>query len=283
MSANNWVIPYGIAVDSLGDVYVTGTTHSRKFPTTEGALQPVYGGGFRDGFVAKLNSTGSELLYSTYLGGSDADQALDIAVDSSGSAYVAGETSSTDFPSTAESFDPSFNGEVDAFVGKLSSSGSSLTYATYIGGTGRDLARAIAVDASGRAFVTGTGVSVTRVSAAGDEVITYRDAVGADVALDASGSVYVAGGSSVAKLNPLLTDLEYSTSVRGSVFGSSIEGIAVDAAGNAYLTGEVRVDDFPITSNAFQRNKGGGGDSFLTKLNAAGDSILFSTYLLSLA
>ena len=146
-SGNDW--GYGIAVDSSGNAYVTGLTFSTDFPT-QNAFQRRFGGA-TDVFVTKLNSSGS-LVYSTYLGGSRPDWGYGIAVDSSGNAYVTGLTDSTDFPTTQNAFQRTFIG--DAFVTKLNPSGS-LVYSTYLGGSGMDWGRGIAVDSSGNAYVTG--------------------------------------------------------------------------------------------------------------------------------
>jgi hypothetical protein len=146
---------YGIAVDSFGNAYVTGRTYSADFPTAN-PLQASYGGEL-DAFVAKLNATGSALVYSTYLGGSRYDEGNSIAVDSSGNAYVTGVTYSTNFP-TATPFQSTCGGcstYADAFVAKLNAIGSALVYSTYLGGSGVDYGYGIAVDSSGNAYVTG--------------------------------------------------------------------------------------------------------------------------------
>jgi Beta-propeller repeat len=148
---------YGIAVDGSGNAYVTGYTGSNNFPTTPGAFQTSYGGGPYDAFVTKLNATGTALVYSTYLGGNDSDYGMGIALDSSGNAYVAGETKSTNFPTTADAFQSSYGGGAtyDAFVTKLNASGTGLVYSTYLGGNSLDYGRAIAVDGSGNVYVAG--------------------------------------------------------------------------------------------------------------------------------
>ena len=135
-----------------GNAYVTGYTESTNFPTMN-PLQPAYGGD-EDAFVTKLNASGSALVYSTYLGGSGADGGSGIAVDSSGNAYVIGATYSTNFP-TMNPLQPAYGGDEDAFVTKLNASGSALVYSTYLGGSGPDVRRGIAVDSSGNAYVTG--------------------------------------------------------------------------------------------------------------------------------
>ncbi|MGH8607010.1 MAG: SBBP repeat-containing protein, partial [Gammaproteobacteria bacterium] len=144
-----------IAVDRFGQAYVVGLTSSTDFPTRN-PLQPTLGG-FSDAFVAKLNRAGSKLVYSTYLGGdafTDSDEGHGIAVDRFGQAYVTGFTRSTDFP-TQNPLQPAFGGGLDAFVAKLNRAGSKLVYSTYLGGTGDDFGRGIAVDPSGHAYVTG--------------------------------------------------------------------------------------------------------------------------------
>ena len=129
---------WGIAVDSSGNAYVTGHTYSTDFPTTAGAFQTTFNGSI-DAFVTKLNSSGTGLLYSTYLGGSDVDFGYGIAVDTSGNAYVAGETRSSEFPTTAGAFQTTYaGGDRDAFVIQLNATGTSLLYSTYLGGSGYD-------------------------------------------------------------------------------------------------------------------------------------------------
>ena len=143
----------GIAVDSSGNAYVIGDTSSTNFPTVS-PFQAVFGGGNEDSFVAKVNPAGSALVYSTYLGGSGEDGGFGIAVDSSGSAYVTGDTDSTNFP-TASPLQAAFaGGDQDAFVTKLNASGNAPVYSTYLGGDRADQGRGIAVDSSGNAYVT---------------------------------------------------------------------------------------------------------------------------------
>ena len=148
----------GIAVDSSGSAYVTGSTNSDNFPTMN-ALQPTYRGGGDNAFVSKLNPSGSALVYSTALGGSGFDYATGIAVDSSGNAYVTGVTDSTNFP-LMNALQPTYGGgNDDAFVSEINPSGSALVYSTYLGGSAQDAGFGIAVDSSGNAYVTGGTVS----------------------------------------------------------------------------------------------------------------------------
>ncbi len=145
-----------IAVAANGDAYITGTTESVDFPTTPttGSYQATSGGSY-DAFVTELAANGSNLVYSTYLGGSGYDQGTGIAVDSGGDAYVTGNAGSSNFPVTSGAYQTAYDGSQDAFVTKLSASGSSLLYSTYLGGSGYEQAGGIAVDASGDAYITG--------------------------------------------------------------------------------------------------------------------------------
>jgi hypothetical protein len=252
----------GIAVDAAGNAYVTGDTGSTNFPTAH-PMQPTYGGGDYDAYVAKLNAAGSALVYSTYLGGSGGDGGADIAVDAGGNAYVTGLTDSTDFPTAHPLRSTYGGGDDDAFVAKLNAAGSALVYSTYLGGSGfEDGASSIAVDAAGNAYVTGDTGS-TDFPTAHPMQPTY------------GGGDYDAY---VAKLNAAGSALIYSTYLGGGATDVG-NGIAVDAAGNAYVTGYTYSTDFP-TAHPLQSAYGGGdADAFVVKLNAAGSALVYSTYL----
>jgi hypothetical protein len=256
----------GIAVDSAGNAYVTGATASSDFPT-ENPLQAANGASGADHvFVAKLNPTGSALVYSTYLGGSGGDGGSSIALDSAGNAYITGQTYSTDFPTTPGAFQTACKGgncfpNSDGFVAKISPSGSALVYSTYLGGSGYDVSDAIAVDSSGNAYVTGYTQSTDFPTKN-----PFQVASGGEV------SVFVA------KLNPTGSALVYSTYLGGSADDAGY-GIAVDSAGNAYVTGATVSTTFP-TKNPLQATNGGGGsDAFVSKFNATGSALVYSTYL----
>jgi hypothetical protein len=234
----------GIAVDSSGNAYVTGFTQSTNFPTMN-PLQATYGGGY-DAFVAEINPTGSALVYSTYLGGSGDDFGRGIAVDSSGNAYVIGNTLSTDFP-TMNPLQPANAGDGDAFVAQLNPTGSALVYSTYLGGSGYDSGLGIAADSSGNALVTGYTLSINFPTM---NPLQPANAGGYD--------------AFVAQLNPSGSALVYSTYLGGS--GDDLGyGIAVDSSGNAYVTGSTQSTNFP-TMNPFQPANAGSGDAFVAKI-----------------
>jgi hypothetical protein len=275
---------FSIAVDLAGNAYVTGSTESGDFPTTVGAYQRVQRG-FTNAFITKLNPTGSALIYSTLLGGDNFNSGSGIAVDAAGSAYVTGRTSSNIFPTTAGAFQMTFAGggffAGDAFVTKLDPAGSTPIYSTYLGGSGSDEAWGIALDSEGNAYVTGRTQSKNFPTTAG----AYQPAL-------RSGAT---GNAFVTKLNTTGSAAVYSTYLGGSRtefdFGSADEafGIAVDIAGNAYVTGETISTDFPTTSGAFQPAKrnvvrdvllgGTTTDGFVTKLDPTGSALVYSTYL----
>ncbi len=255
----------GIAVDSAGSAYVTGYTQSLGFPTTAGAFDTTSNGS-SDVFVTKLNPTGSGLEYGTYLGGTSDDLGTGIAVDATGSAYVTGLTQSTGFPTTAGAFDTTSNGGSDVFVAKLSLTGSSLDYGTYLGGSSSELGGGIAVDAARSAYVTGSTTSTSFPTTAGAFATTSN------------------GGSDVfvAKLNATGSGLEYATYLGGTSDDLGT-GIAVDAAGSAYVTGSTTSTSFPTTADAFDATANGGSDVFVAKLSPAGSGLTHGTYLGGLA
>jgi beta-propeller repeat-containing protein len=285
-----------IAVDGAGNAYVTGSVGSSDFPTTAGAFQPACsqtsaGGCPSSGFVAKLNPEGTALVYSTFLGGSTGQTfAQAIAVDASGSAYVTGSTSASDYPTTPGSYQPNVAPHVfvsSAFVTKLNADGSGLAYSTYLGDSGGGAA--IAVDGSGSAYVAGSTFSLDFPTTLGAFQRSCRNAVtgGCD------------GNAFVSKLNPEGSALMYSTYLGGSgKDGDTAAGIAVDSAGNAYVSGAAHSEGFPVTPGAFQTKFVGGqcevvpppgtmgpigtricSDAFATKLNATGSSLVYSTFL----
>ena len=217
----------GLALDSSGNAYVTGYTSSPDFPVTSGAFQTAFGGGYYNAFVAKLNPAGAALVYATYLGGSGSDMASGIAVDSSGAAFVTGQTSSTNFP-TSNPVQATQGGGGDAFLAKLNAAGNALVFSTYLGGRSADYADAVALDATGNPYVTGSTLSsnfpVTSGSAQQSKAASY----------DAFVVKYTSNGQT----------LVYATYLGGS---GSDEGtsIAIDSQGRAFVAGFTDSPDFP--------------------------------------
>ena len=250
----------GIVVDSSGNAYVAGTTFSSNFPTTSGAFQTSTNAAAisaSNAFVTKLNSTGTALIYSTYLGGSGTDNVggddvAGIALDSSGKVYVTGTTYSTDFPTTSGAFQVTNTASAsgagsNAFIAKLNPSQqgtSSLVHSTYIGGSGGssfggDKGFGIAVDSSGDAYITGAAYSTNFPTTSGAFQTSNNAA-----AISASNAF-------VTELNSTGTALNYSTYLGGSG-GDAGAGIAVDSSHNTYVTGQTFSTDFPTTSGVFQ-------------------------------
>jgi hypothetical protein len=247
-----------MAMDDAGDVYLHGLTTSEDFPAV-GAIQPAFGGGPTDSFVAKMtNGATPALVYSTYVGGESREFAFGIAIDSGGNAYVTGGTNSTNFP-TANALQGTKNGAAalfDAYVAKINPDGSAFVYSTFAGGTAEDVGRGIAIDSAGNAYVTGstsstsfTGSSATRPAA------NLFDAF-------------------VAKLNAAGSAYAYVTFI-GDIRTENGLAVDVDSAGNAYVTGSG--GGFP-TVNAIQAYSTGGDDVFVARLSSTG-VVNFSTFL----
>ena len=262
LGGTDYDAPHGIAVDGSGNAYVDGETLSNvDFPTTAGSFSPTSHGSY-DEFVTKLNTTGSALAYSTFLGGTQVDNGERISVDSSGSAYVLGFSSSTDYPTTPGAFDTTANGDFDVTLSKLNAAGSALVYSTFIGGSGSDGAGGLFVDAAGNAYVSGGAGSLNFPTTAG---AFDRTSDGSDAFLT--------------KLNPAGSAAVYST-VLGGTDGDGAGGVAADASGNAWLTGTTASTNFPVTANAADSSFNGGAvDAFVSELNPAGSALLYSTYL----
>ncbi len=259
-----------IVVDKIGNSYITGSTNSVNYCVTPGAYQITQSAvSDQEAFVTKLNSTGTALIYSTYLGGTDADEGIGIVIDSQNNAYVTGGTTSIDFDVTVGAFKTVHSGGIyDAFVTKLNATGSSLIYSTLLGGSLRDFGVSIAIDTLKNAYVTGYTYSSDFDITVGSfqTVSTNSDVMYNDVF--------------VTKINATGTNLLYSTYVGGSD-GDVGTGIEVDSFGNAYVGGISSSIDFPVTSGAIQLNNGsmiGYSDCVVFKLNPAGTALIFSTY-----
>ncbi len=255
---------FGIAVDSGGNAYVTGWIGSSNFPTTTGARQRVLAGG-RDAFVAKLNTSGNALIFSTFVGGASNDSGNAIALNGAGEAHVAGDTYSGNFPVTG-AFQSSSQGRQDAFAFKLTNDGSALVWSTHLGGYGDDRANAIAVDGSGHAYVAGG-----------------TDSSNFPTLAPLQGSIGGGQDAFVAKLSTDARSLIYSTYLGGSGGGvrasETVTGLQVDSPGNVYVTGTTNSSNFPVVNALQAAYRGGIVDAFVAKLNPAGSALLYSTYL----
>ena len=314
-----------IAVDASGYAYITGRTMSANFPVS-GALQAVLAGA-ENAFVAKLNPAGG-LVYSSYLGGNGSDSGNAVAVDSVGNMTVVGNTTSTNFP-LASPIQSSLNGQTNVFVTRLSPAGDSLVYSTYLGGSGNDYGTAVALDGTGAAYLTGSTTStnfpvvnafqpisggnqdafVAKINSAGNSLVysTYLGGsggtvgfpeTGSAIAVDSAGDAYVTGITSspnfplanalfsisagvgihafVIELNPAGSGLAYSTYLGGSSIDQAA-AIAVDSGGNAVVAGSTASPDFPL-ANPAQPSQAGGYDAFVTRLNSTGTALLESTF-----
>lgn len=252
----NWLdFGTGIVIDDSQNAYVVGRSESTDFPT----LNPYQAyNNATDVVISRISSNGSSLIYSTYLGGSDVDVAEDIAIDSNDCVYVAGDTYSTDFP-LQNPYQGAKNSGSDAFVFKLSASGNSLVYSTYLGDLSNDYAYDIEVDGHGRAYVTGTTYS--------DSFPTFNSYQANQAGPDAFVTKFSDAGNS----------LIYSTYLGGSSVEHSY-AIAIDTQGNAYVAGYTNSTDFP-TLNPYQDSFAGGYDIFITKIASTGSSLIYSTYL----
>lgn len=258
---------FGLAVDSSGDVYVTGTSGSTDFPTANA----IYGtkGYDWDVFVAKINAAGTAIVYSTYLSANGTNEyGLGIAVDASGNAYVTGATNATDFPGvTSGSIQSSFGGtgsDRDAFALKINAAGNAIVWATYLGGSGDETANSITVDSSGNTYVAGdTGSS--SIPWIGSGAIQSSNAGGYYdgfvIKIDSSGSAVWA-------------------TYLGGTGTEDFEAVRLDGSGNVWIGGSTDSSSFPGTSgSSLQSSNAGGYDAILAEINAAGTAVTYSTFL----
>ncbi len=257
----------GLVVDQSGSVLVVGTTGSPDFPTTAGAFSRTFGGGFTDAFVATIRNDGGALLFGTFLGGAREENALGIALDPTGAAFVAGATASSNFPVTPGAFDTTYNdvGPLlfgDAYVVKFLPTGAGLAYGTFLGGATADSVRAIALDPAGRAIVTG-----------------ITDSAGFPTTPGAMNETYNGNGDAfIVSVNSTGDSLRYGTFLGGSGT-DDLYALALDASGRVYVAGGTTSPDFPTTPDAANGTASGGLDVFLASVNETGANLLYGTYL----
>ena len=328
-----------ITVDAAGNAYVVGTSASLNFPTTAGTIKPnmlpatnanQY---WYDAFVTKVNPTGTALVFSTYFGGRNGSETgSGVAVDAQGNVLLSGTTMANDLP-TVNAYQTTFGGTDDAFAAKLNSTGSAILYSTYLGGNNTDLGGKIALNpGSGDAVFAGyassgnfpttpgaykpqlcnntpgscngifySGSYVVKLTATGSAVYsTLFDAGINDVALDAADNAVLGGTAGtgapttpgafqttssggiegyIAKLNPAGNTLVFATFLGGGLQSDRVNSIAIDGAGSIYATGQTQNTAFPTTAGAFDQTFNGGEDAFVTKFNPAGSALVYSTFL----
>ena len=272
-----------IAVDNQSSAYIMGYTQSLNFPI-QGGIQTTNGGGEFDAFVCKFNAAGSQLVYSTFLGGSGNENGAQygsITVDAVGNTYISGATNSSNYPTTVGAFQTNFHGISDGYITKLNPSGNQLVFSTYLGGNKFDFLGGIKVDANSNVYVVGSGYSPDMPSTPGVIQPTLR--CNKPVPDFQCNDIYIA------KFNPSGSQLMYFTylgSTNGPDFGNRL---AIDNAGNAYVTGETAYrivpngeqtnNNFPTTPGVVQPNFGGNSDAFVVKINSTATNLIYSTFL----
>ena len=272
IGGNDEDVAFGMALDSAGNVYLTGATASTNFPVTANAIStnihdPIYFGyaANYDAFVTELDASGTNLLYSTYLGGNRADVAEAIVLDGSGHIYVAGETTSTDFPTNGTT--AAYGGGYDAFLAELNVASTNLIYSTYLGGTGNDYVLGLGVNASGNAIIGGLTSSL-------DFPVTNA------LQTNFAGGPY---DGFVAKLSPDGTTRLFATYLGGDA-DDEISRLALDNAGNVYLTGLTTSTNFAVLTNfpganVLYSTNNGSEDAFVMKLDSNGTNVIYWTFL----
>jgi hypothetical protein len=318
-----------LAVDHNGTIYTVGYTHSTDFPVTRNAFNGT-AAGYHDIFLTAYGKNGTEVLFSTFIGGAGNDYARAVAVDRNGTIYITGSTESPDFPITS-AFQPVLHGKYDAFITAIRPNGAELEFSSFLGGTDIDDVFGIAIGGlKNQIYLTGTTLSkdfpvvhayqnknagqydafVTVIDSSGKELVAStflggrQDDYGRALTLDEKGNIYVAGytysskssdfpvknafsgphtmtyDAFASKLSPDAGNLIYSTYIGGSM-GDRVAAIALDRKDQLYLTGYTFADDFPVTTDAFQRSYGGNllADAFIIGLSTDGQSLVASTYL----
>ena len=285
-----------IAIDTEGNVYVTGYTDSFDFPTTTDAYNTSHNSNY-DVFISKLSGDLTSLLASTYLGGSDSDYGNSVAIDSSGNVHVAGDTESSDFPTTAGAYDTFLNGAKDAFVAKLNGELTTLLASTFLGGSSSDYANSTAIDSSGNVYVTGytyssdfpTSTNAYDTSGGGGYIHSCYAFFS-----DPYGEYYSYSDIFISKLSNDLSTLQSSTYFGGSSHDNS-NSLLIDSSGDVYVSGYTSSSDFPTTSGAYSTSGGyysyccaddlscdmnvGYSDVFISKFNGELSSLILSTCL----
>jgi len=321
-----------IVIDTSGNSYITGTASSNNFPTTNGAFDQTYNGGGSDAFITKLNSTGSALIYSTYIGGSGLEFSFCISIDEFDNAYITGSTSSSNFPTTSSAYNQTYNGGTyDVFVTKLNASGTALDYSTYIGGSSADEGFGLTLDLNHNVYITGRTSSInfpttngaydqtwnggsydafiTKLNSTGTALVfsTYIGGnlwdEGERIIFDSLKNIFIIGSTNsanfpttpgafkqsftanqtgtdiiISKFDSSATTLIASTFLGGNNQDVSFS-VALDVNDNLCITGLTGSSDFPLTHNAIKRNVSVNGDAFISKLSSNLSTLIYSSYL----
>ncbi|MCX7696278.1 MAG: SBBP repeat-containing protein [Bacteroidales bacterium] len=252
---------YDIAVDEMKNVYITGQTCSPNYDITPGVFQ-INSQDDANAFVTKFNSTGTEMIFSTYIGGSKCESAYGLCVDADHNIFIVGETSSEDFPSTSHAFQNNLTGNINLFMVKLNMLGNSLIYSTFTGGTGNDIATDLAIDNKYNVYVTGFTFS--------DNFPITENAF--QQTNDGGSDVFVI------RFSAHEMKMDFST-LLGGCADDIPNGIAIDNNRFIYITGITFSHDFDITTNTFQTSYGGMMDGFITKIDPTGSQLIYSTYV----
>ncbi len=250
LGGSDWDYASSLAISAAGNVYVTGLTGASDFPVTPDAYDRTYNGGMKDAFVSEFDGNLEHLLASTLVGGDKRESSLRVAIDSGGNIYITGWTESSDFVTTPDAYDPTFNGELyDAFVAKFDSRLENLLASTFLGGSDSDFSAFLSIDGTGNVYVTGWTESA--------DFPTTNDAC--DTTYDG-----VDSEAFVSKLDGDLSNLLASTFLGGTAddYASSL---AIDGTGNVYVVGSTESSDFPTTSDAYDTTYGGEySDAFIS-------------------
>jgi len=309
---------WDITVDSKGRAYITGFTASNDFPTTSGAYNPNHNGAL-DVFVTKFNKTGTDLVYSTFIGGSSSDWSYGIAVDADGFVFIAGATASANFPIKGGAYDTSFNGDTDVFVAKLNKNGSDLLLSTFIGGSDEDTGYDVVLGKDGEIFITGSTDSAdfpttqgaddrtfggffdgfaTKFDSEASKLI-YSTYIGDEyleelfgIAVDKNDAAYVTGyvdydgdleEGDDSDVWAVKLDNKGSKQVYSFIFGGgddeSGRAVVVDELKKAYIVGWTESSNFPTTPEAFDPTYNGHTDAFVCKLKIDGSDFVYCSYL----
>lgn len=270
LGGSDWEMAYGLRINAAREVFVAGFGASTDFPTTASALQTASEGGGVDGFIARLSVDGDALIYSTYMGGSDRDYIYDLEVNAGSEAYVTGYTYSSDYPTTIGSYSPSYSGNGDAMITRLSADGSSLVFSTLYGGINYDIGNSISLGASDEVYIAGNTASVNLPLS----TLNIQDTLNYDPGLTIEDAFF-------AKLSEDGSSLEYATYLGGSDSDGAY-GMDVSAAGEVFIAGTTYSGNFPTSAAALQNNSSpnlGSGDVFVAKIDVVNNEVDYATYV----